>query len=63
MTRVISAFPGTGKSYFHRNSDSKVLDSDSSKFSWIEEGVRHPDFPNNYMTHIKENIDSARLVY
>ena len=62
MTRVISAFPGTGKSYFHRTSDAKVLDSDSSKFSWIEEGVRHPDFPNNYMAHIKENIGSADYI-
>ncbi len=62
MTRIISAFPGTGKSYFHRNSDSKVLDSDSSQYSWIEEGVRNPDFPNNYIAHIKGNIGDADFI-
>ena len=31
-----------------------MLDSDSSLFSWIEKGVRHPDFPDNYIKHIKE---------
>jgi len=31
-TILISAFPGTGKSYFYKNTKLKVLDSDSSKF-------------------------------
>ena|SRR3989344_1764902 len=62
MTKIISAFPGTGKSYFHQHYDLDVLDSDSSKFSWIEEGVRNPDFPNNYMGHIKAAMDKVDVI-
>lgn len=62
-TKIIAGFPGIGKSVlFNSSSDLKVLDSDSSLFSWIEEGVRHPDFPNNYMQHIKENIGKADVI-
>ena len=61
-TKIISAFPGTGKSYFKQNSELNVLDSDSSKFSWIEKGVRHPDFPQNYINHIKENIGKVDII-
>ena len=62
MTRVISAFPGTGKSYFHQNSNLDILDSDSSEYSWISKGVRNPDFPDNYMAHIKGKIGSADII-
>lgn len=65
MTMIISAFPGTGKTEFYKKSleytsseerrKPIVLDSDSSKFSWSEEGVRHPEWPNNYAKHIKCN--------
>ena len=55
MAKIISAFPGVGKSYFYQNTNMKVLDSDSSKYSW-KNGLRNPDFPNNYMIHIKENL-------
>lgn len=54
MSVVISGFPAIGKTYLFNNSNLKVTDSDSSKFSWIEKGVRHPDFPSNYIRHIKE---------
>lgn len=68
QTIVISAFPGTGKTYFCENikeidSTIEVLDSDSSKFSWSEPGVRHPDFPNNYIQHIKENIGKVDIIF
>lgn len=49
---IISAFPACGKTWLFQNLQS-VSDSDSSKFSWISDGVRHPDFPNNYIQHIK----------
>lgn len=66
-TLIISGFPAIGKSYFYqgcRNIESfKVLDSDSSEFSWAEKGVRHPDFPSNYMKHIKENIGKADIIF
>jgi hypothetical protein len=65
-TKIISAFPAVGKSWLFeqlKNSDKVVLDSDSSKFSWLSEGVRNPDFPNNYIQHIKENIGKADYIF
>lgn len=69
MAIVISGFPGIGKSYMYNNmKDLKILDSDSSKFSWVkdEEGKntkeRNPDFPNNYIKHIKDNMDSSDII-
>lgn len=65
---VISAFPGTGKSYTTKSEHFKeliILDSDSSNFSWAddEHTQRHPDFPNNYMDHIEENLDKADIIF
>lgn len=63
-TKIISAFPSMGKSYFTKNNNSLTsIDSDSSKFSWISEGVRHPNFPSNYIKHIKENIGKVDLIF
>ena len=65
-TKIISAFPGTGKSYFHRNNKTTTLDSDSSKFSWIiadEKIIRSPFFPNNYIKHVKENIGKYEYIF
>lgn len=47
----------------------KILDSDSSLFSWIydENGnktdKRNPDFPNNYIQHIKEHMDTEDIIF
>lgn len=54
-TKLVSAFPGTGKSHFYKNSDLKVLDSDSSTFD-------KSDFPQNYIDHIKSNIGKADII-
>jgi hypothetical protein len=98
-TKVIAAFPACGKSYcFDRNEDYIILDSDSSKFSWMfrkrtreelrtakkkweavphlldgdgyiekikneEIKVRNPDFPKNYIEHIKENIGKVDYIF
>jgi len=60
MAKVISAFPGTGKTYFHRNAELKVYDSDSSKYSWIKEGLKDPNFPNNYILTILVLYDGIK---
>ena len=62
-TKIIAGFPGIGKSYAFNQKEYKCLDSDSSLFSWIKEGVRHPDFPNNYINHIKENINKVDFIF
>ena len=77
-TAIISAFPGCGKSYFYNKYNGeiragrtpwKILDSDSSEFSWIkdENGCntkeRNPNFPNNYIQHIKDNIGKVDIIF
>lgn len=70
-TFVISAFPGCGKSYCCQaySDEFSMLDSDSSKFSWILDengnstGKRNPDFPNNYIEHIKDNIGKVDIIF
>lgn len=71
ITIIISAFPACGKSYMYNNYNGKpysMLDSDSSKFSWIYENgiktnVRNPDFITDYMNHIKENIGKVDVIF
>lgn len=78
---IISAFPGTGKSYYCRNyphgshqgpgiswsTPPEALDSDSSSYSWIQipdgERVRNPQFPHNYIQHIREAHEAGKLVF
>lgn len=70
-TFVISAFPACGKSYCFRNHQNiyTMLDSDSSEFSWVKDEngnntkVRNPDFPMNYIKHIKENIGKVDVIF
>lgn len=64
--RVIAAFPGMGKTHLFNNcKDKVVLDSDSSNFSWVVENgekKRNPEFPSNYIKHIKENLDKCDII-
>ncbi|MES2971504.1 MAG: hypothetical protein V4702_04230 [Patescibacteria group bacterium] len=68
MTKIVSAFPGCGKSFLTENYDSTspVLDSDSSGYSWLHQDdgtkVRNPDFPRNYLDHIQSNIGEAAII-
>jgi len=65
-TRIISAFPGVGKTYYHNKYKDTTLDSDSSLFSWVNVSgykVRNPDFPDNYIQHIKENIGKYEFIF
>jgi hypothetical protein len=69
MTKIISAFPGTGKSFYHKKFPNDTLDSDSSNFSWIKDEVgnntkeRNPEFPKNYIEHIKSNIGKYKYIF
>lgn len=65
-TKIISAFPGVGKTYYHKKYPDISLDSDSSNFSWmIKDGkkIRNPEFPDNYVKHIKENIGNYEYIF
>lgn len=70
-TFVISAFPACGKTYCFKNhqEDFSILDSDSSDFSWVKDSEgkntkeRNPDFPQNYIEHIKKNIGKFDVIF
>ena len=74
-TKIISAFPACGKTYAYEKLNKKgytILDSDSSQFSWCYEydpnsdkieKHRNPEFPNNYIKHIKENIGKVDYIF
>lgn len=65
-TLVISAYPCCGKSYMYKNYQYRwsILDSDSSDFRWLskEEKIENPDFPNNYIKHIQDNIGKVDII-
>ncbi|RLC69302.1 MAG: hypothetical protein DRH97_00065 [Chloroflexi bacterium] len=68
-TRIISAFPACGKTYLFNNPQNySVLDSDSSEYSWVKDDdgnntkVRNPEFPQNYIDHIKTNIGEVDFI-
>jgi len=54
-TELVSAFPGSGKSHYFKNTSKKVLDSDSSTFD-------KSDFPANYIRHIKEKMGTVDTI-
>ena len=73
-TKIYSIFPACGKTWLYEHQedyDLKILDSDSSNFSWIEvrdafgrkTKLRNPDFPANYIKHIKENIGKYDCIF
>jgi len=66
-TKIIAAFPGCGKSSFFRQYPDLCLDSDSSNWSWLigKDGLkeRHPEFPENYIKHIKENLGKVKWIF
>lgn len=68
-TLIVAAFPGSGKTHCCNNFQDiyKMSDSDSSLFSWTTnekgEKVRNPNFPNNYIAHIKENIGKFDVIF
>lgn len=63
---VISGFPGVGKSWLFGNPNGlTVADSDSSNFSWANaaEKIRHPEWPSNYIQHIREKRDETDIIF
>jgi len=66
-TKIIAAFPGVGKTHYHKLHPETTLDSDSSQFSWLHlptgEKYRQPGFPRNYIEHIKGNIGKYEIIF
>lgn len=64
-TIIISAFPACGKTHMFESGyeNSVILDSDSSKYSWLDDGVtRNPNFIDDYINHIKSNIGKVDYI-
>lgn len=61
LPRVIAGFPGVGKTELFKNQSGRVrfVDSDSSKFSKKPDGSVNPEFPANYITHIKSLLEGT----
>jgi hypothetical protein len=67
-TKIISGFPAIGKTYAARNSNFMCVDLDSSQWNWLTDSngdflmthsgsrMPNPDFPQNYIDHIKFQI-------
>lgn len=61
MTKVISAFPGTGKTYYAHSVSSRlsVMDLDSMPYTGGHDAngkVRNDRFPSNYLDAIKSQL-------
>lgn len=61
-TRIIAAFPATGKSTLSKTNPDKYLDLDSSSFSKLENGSPNPEFPNNYIEAIKGYVGKVDYI-
>jgi len=65
MGLLVSGFPGIGKTHYYNHARWRVLDSDSSLFSWMGSGankIRNPSFPKNYVDHIKDALDTVDVI-
>lgn len=62
-TKIISGFAGVGKSYYCKKYPNETLDLDSSSFSWLKNGKRNTEFPDNYIEHIKNNINLYKYIF
>ena len=65
--KIISGFPGTGKTYCKRkHSYLNISDSDSTFFSWTEKNgikIRNKKFPKNYIQYIKRNKRCYDIIF
>lgn len=62
--KVWSVFPLCGKT--HLSKLIHAADSDSSNYSWrVVNGVkeRNPEFPDNYLSHIRQAINTYDIVF
>lgn len=65
---IICGFPGVGKTTA-ANNRKNLLDAESSAFSWVfdpekfDERQRDPNFPENYIDYIEENMGEYDIIF
>lgn len=65
-TKIIAGFPGVGKTEAVKFLGDRASDSDSSQFSWVMDShgkKRNPDFPKNYVDHIKSLVGKKEYIF
>jgi hypothetical protein len=68
-TLVISAFPGTGKTYLYdkfKNENSiTILDANYMDFTWkdVDKRTSNSLFPANYVRYIKDNLGKYDIIF
>ncbi len=65
-TKIIAAFPGTGKSHFVSNSRKSAIDLDSNSYTsgYTAGGAaRNQDFPDNYISAIERTRGKSSLLF
>ena len=65
-TKIISAFPLTGKTFYNKNHKLISLDLDSSDFSikFVNgKFEQNEDYPKNYIQLIKDNIGKYKYIF
>jgi len=67
-TKIISAFPGTGKTYYASNikRTAKVVDLDTYRYTlgYTDDGkARNKDFPNNYLIAVKKHLGETDILF
>lgn len=63
---IVSGFTGIGKTNFFNNyTKLSLLDLDSVNFSRSEENstLRHTDWPQNYIDHIKKSRENVDIIF
>lgn len=69
QSNLIAAFPATGKTFITQKYPNLCIDSDSSNYSWVKDEngnntkVPNPEFPQNYINHIKENMGKIPYIF
>lgn len=70
-TKIICGFPATGKTwcYTHLQDKFLMLDTDSISYRGLIDGdgeysgIKNPEFPNNYVDYIKENMGKVDFIF
>lgn len=65
-TIIVAGFPGVGKTYLStKGRKLNILDLDGKEFIWSDDNCiqRNPNYPNNYIQGIKDNMGKYDIIF